>query len=445
MTDQVLAAELAKVLKGAVITPEDPDYEAARKVFVPSDAHPLAIVRPTSADEVAIAVRAAVKDSVPLAVRGGGHGPNARGTGNGLVIDLTDLADVDIDVDAKTVSVGGGATAGAVAAATDAHGLAIPFGDTGTVGVGGITLTGGFGYLVRSHGLTVDSLLSAEIVTADGEIRQVTPDSDPELLWALTGGGGNFGVVTRFTFAAHEVRNGVGGMLILPAEAQVLRDVVDFGASASEGVSLLANLMTMPPAPFVPAEFHGQRGILILLFAADHAAGELDRLRAVATPMFDGLKPVTYAELLPLEESGTGPDFVIANLFGAGFDQASAESVVDAVADGSITVVQVRPLGGAYARVAPDATAVAHRDAAIMANVVSFVGPDSDRAAAQRQVDAVAAELSKGYSGSYLGFSSADDADEVRGAYGESTFERLRTVKQAIDPTNVFGSAYPLV
>ncbi|HEY4633313.1 MAG TPA: FAD-binding oxidoreductase, partial [Candidatus Limnocylindrales bacterium] len=199
-------------LTGRVVTATDPDYDALRAVMVGGiDARPAAIARVADADDVALAVTVARETGLELAVRSGGHSGAGHSTvEGGLVVDLRDLDSLDIDVDGRTAWAGAGLTAGAYTTATGAHGLATGFGDTGSVGLGGITLGGGVGYLGRKHGLTIDSLLAAEIVTADGAIRVVDAETDPDLFWAIRGGGGNVGIATRFRFRLHELPSIVG-------------------------------------------------------------------------------------------------------------------------------------------------------------------------------------------------------------------------------------------
>src|SRR6185503_10452401 len=221
-------------IDGRVIGPNDDDYETARRVmFGGIDRHPAVIVRVKDADDVRTVIEEARETGLELAVRSGGH--SAKGdstTEGGIVLDLRDMAAIDIDLDAKTVWVEAGASAFAVTEATTEKGLAIGFGDTGSVGVGGITTGGGVGYLVRKHGLTIDNLLAAEIVTADGELLRVDADTNPDLFWAIRGGGGNFGVATRFLYRLHDLPGIVGGMLFLPATAETVEGYMALACSA---------------------------------------------------------------------------------------------------------------------------------------------------------------------------------------------------------------------
>jgi FAD/FMN-containing dehydrogenase len=264
-------AQLRAELDGRVITPEDGSYEQARAVFYGSiDRRPAVIVRPADAAAVARVVSIARETEAELAVRSGGHSLAGHSVSEGaIVLDLADLKALEIDADGRTAWAQTGLTAADYSAAAGAHGLATGFGDTGSVGIGGLTLGGGVGFLVRKHGLTIDDLLAAELVTADGELLQVSSDSHPDLLWAIRGGGGNFGVATRFRFRLHPVDPIVGGMLILPATPEVIASFVGEAQTAPEELSAIANIMVAPPMPFLP-----QRGARQ---ARDHGADLLRR------------------------------------------------------------------------------------------------------------------------------------------------------------------------
>ena len=254
------SSELRKNVTGRVIAQGDAGYDEVR--VVPNgavDARPAVIVRPTDAGDVSYVVGVARESGLPLAVRGGGHsGAGHSMVDGGIVIDLRDMRALDIDVDGGTAWAETGLTAGEYSTALAAHGLATGFGDTGSVGIGGITLGGGIGYLVRKYGLTIDDLLAVELVTADGNLVFADADQNPELFWALRGGGGNFGVATRIKFRTHPVDQIVGGMLILPATSDVIVGFVAAADAAPDDLSTILNVMTCPPLPFVPAEYHGQ-------------------------------------------------------------------------------------------------------------------------------------------------------------------------------------------
>ena len=247
-------------LTGRVIAPGDDDYDRARTVVNGAiDRRPAVIVKVADVDDVVAVVRLARETGLELAIRSGGHsGAGHSVTEGGIVLDLSDMKGLDIDVDGRTAWCETGLTAAEVTEAVGAHGLAIGFGDTGSVGIGGITLGGGVGYLVRKFGLTIDALLAAEVVTADGERLEVDAEHHPDLFWAIRGGGGNFGVATRFKYRLHELPETLGGMLILPANAETVAGFIAAAEAAPDELSTIANVMPCPPLPFVPAEHHGQ-------------------------------------------------------------------------------------------------------------------------------------------------------------------------------------------
>ena len=434
-------------LTGRVVTADDPEYEAMRRVVSGEiDARPAAIVRPADAADVARAVDLAREHGLELAVRSGGHSAVGHSTiEGGLVLDLRDLTTLDIDVDGRTAWAGAGLTAGAYTTAVGAHGLATGFGDTGSVGLGGIATGGGVGYLSRKYGLTIDSLLAAEIVTADGRIRIVDADHDPDLFWGIRGGGGNLGVVTRFRFRLHDVSSTVGGILVLPATPSVVAGFMAAAAAAPDELSTIANVMPCPPLPFVDEAIHGQLVVFsILVWAGDVEAGQaaLQPFRELATPHADLLRPMAYPEIYPPEEHDAEyrPTAVAQTLFMDTFDDAAADGIIAALAasDAPMRVAQLRPLGGAISTVAPDATAYAHRDRAIMVNVAAFyTGPD-DRPAKAAWVQELARSLRQGPPAAYVNFLGDEGEVGIRAAYPEPTYSRLAAIKRRYDPTNLF-------
>ena len=301
------------------------------------------------------------------------------------MLDVRDLRDLDVDVADRTAWVGSGLTAGEITTALAEHGLAIGFGDTGSVGVAGITLGGGIGYLVRSQGMTIDNLLAAELVTADGEVLTVDEASHPDLFWAIRGGGGNFGVATRFRFRLHEVPQIVGGLLIQPATEEAIVALMRAGKAAPEALSFIANVMTCPPMPFVPESLHGELVIFSLVCwsgPVEEADAALAPIRAAATPIADMLQPQGYPGMYGPEDPDYHPLAVSRTLFMDGVDDADARVMLEQLkaSDAPLRAVQLRPLGGAMARVANDATAFGHRDRAVMGNVAAFyTGPEDRR------------------------------------------------------------------
>ena len=294
-----------------------------------------------------------------------------------------------IDVDGRTAWAEAGLTAGEYTNAAGEHGLATGFGDTGSVGLGGITLGGGVGYLVRKFGLTIDDLLAAEIVTADGQVLQVDADHHPDLFWAIRGGGGNFGVVTRFRFRLHDVSEFSGGMLILPATPETVAGFIAAATAAPDELSTIANVMPCPPMPFVPAEHHGELVIMALVAYAgdaDAATAAFAPLRALATPLADMVRPMKYSEIYPPEDPDYHPTAVARNMFLDRVDDDTARVIVEHLnaSDAAMRVAQLRVLGGAMARVPADATAFAHRASKIMVNLAAFYTARTTRPSVRR-------------------------------------------------------------
>ncbi|MDQ3791311.1 MAG: FAD-binding oxidoreductase [Actinomycetota bacterium] len=438
-------AQLRATLNGQVIGPDDPGYDEARTVFYGGiDRYPAAIVRVKDASDVSRVVTLARETGLELAVKSGGHsGAGHSITDGGILLDLAEMKNLEIDVSGRTAWAETGLTAGEYTAAVGAHGLATGFGDTGSVGIGGITLGGGVGFLVRKHGLTIDDLLAAEVVTADGELLHVDAETHPDLFWAIRGGGGNFGVATRFKFRLHEVDTIVGGMLILPATPEIIASFVAEAEAAPEELSAIANVMVAPPMPFLPDEVLGKLVIMALMAYA----GEVDKgeraiapFRALAEPIADMVRPMSYPEMYPPEEGDYHPTAAARTLFMDAVDRDVAQTIVEYLqaSDAPMRAAQLRVLGGAMARVPVDATAFAHRSSRIMANVAAFYeGPD-DRATREAWVTDFAAALGGSDGGAYVNFLVDEGEERVRAAYPGSTWERLVEIKGRYDPTNLF-------
>ncbi len=433
-------------LNGAVIAPDDPAYEEARTVFYTGfDRRPAAIVRAADATDVARAVGLARETGVELAVRSGGHSPAGHGTTDGgIVLDLSEMQAVEIDAEGRTAWAEPGIKAGQYTAAVGAHGLATGFGDYGGVGVGGITLGGGIGYLVRKHGLTIDDLLAAEIVTADGRVLRVNAETEPDLFWAIRGGGGNFGVATRFQFRLHELERIVGGMLMLPATPEVIESFLAAAEAAPEELSTIANVALAPPLPFVPAEQHGRPVLMgLLAYAGEAEAGEraIAPFRELATPLVDMVHPMTYHEIFALTRDAPHPVAAASrNMFVDRIDRGGAEAIVDHLerASAQMAVAQLRVLGGAMARVPADATAFAHRERRIMVNVAATYEQPEEAPEHEAWVASLSSALSDGEPGAYVGFVPDAGEEGVHEAYPESTWERLAAIKRRYDPDNLF-------
>jgi FAD/FMN-containing dehydrogenase len=437
--------ELRDGFDGRVTTPGDPGYDRARKVFYGKyDRRPAAIVRPADANQVARVVDLARDRGLELAVRSGGHSLAGHSTSDGgLVLDLSALTALEVDLEGRTAWAQTGLTAGAYTAQVGTHGLATGFGDTGSVGIGGLTLGGGVGFLVRKHGLTIDNLLAAEVVTADGRVLQVDDETHPELFWAIRGGGGNFGVATRFRFRLHELPSIVGGMLLLPGSAEVIEALMATAEAAPEELSLIANVMVAPPMPSLPASAHGKLVVMALLaYAGQAEAGQraLAPFRALAEPIADLVQPMPYAGLFEPVDDMEVVEESARSMFLDGFDGAAAEAVVEHLqaSTAPMAVAQLRVLGGAMARVPAQATAFAHRDRPLMAEVGCVYEDAGDRPAHDAWADRFSAALRRGGTGVYVNFLSDEGPERVREAYPGPTWDRLVEVKRRWDPDNLF-------
>jgi FAD/FMN-containing dehydrogenase len=430
---------------GRVITPADTDYDQTRTVvYGDIDKRPAVILRPADADDVVRVVNLARDTGSELAVRCGGHSVAGHSVSEGgIVLDLRDLKGMDIDVDGRTAWAETGLTAAEYSTAANAHGLATGFGDTGSVGIAGITLGGGVGLLVRKYGLTIDSLLAADLVTADGRQLRVDEEHEPDLFWAIRGGGGNFGVATRFRFRLEPVDRIVGGMLFLPASADVVAGFVEAAEAAPEELSGIANVMPAPPMPFLPEEHHGKLVLMaILAHSGDGEAGEraVAPFRALAEPIADMLRPMPYPEIYPPEDESYHPTAVSHTMFVDHIDHSVSETIMDRLesSDAALRATQIRILGGAMARVPVEATAFAHRNSRIMVNVAAFYEGPEDRVVRQDWVNEFAKALRQEDHGAYVNFLANEGEERVRQAYPGPTWDRLAEIKARYDPTNLF-------
>jgi len=443
MATKLSITKLRKTFKN-VITPKDADYEKARTV-VPGDINrrPAVIIKVTNANEVAQVISLAKETGLELAIRSGGHSMYST-TDGGIVLDLSLMKKIEIDTNEKTVWAETGLTAVELTSATLEHGLVIGFGDTGSVGIGGITLGGGVGYLVRKHGLTIDNLLAAEIVTADGNILQIDETNHADLFWAIRGGGGNFGVVTKFKFQLHDLTQAYGGILCLPATPETIASFLSVADSAPEALSTIANVMPAPPMPFLAEEHHGKIIIFAMMcYAGDVAEGEkvMQSFRNIATPLADLLHPMSYAELFPPDDTEYHPIAAGRTMFLDYVDESVAETILNHLskATGMMSVTQLRALGGAMARVPEDATAYAHRKSKIMANLAVLYEDINEKSVHEKWVDEFQNAITQSDKGSYVNFINTVGEVELKSAYPSVTLEKLRQVKSKYDPENLFN------
>jgi FAD/FMN-containing dehydrogenase len=442
--------DFAHRVSGGVLGRADDGYDAARKVWNAGvDRHPALIARCLSDADVQDSVRFAATHRMLLSVRGGGHhiAGNAVAEG-GLMIDLSGRRMVSIDAAKRSARVSAGALLGDFDRAAQLHGLATPLGINSTTGVAGLTLGGGFGWLTRRHGLAIDNLLGATVVTADGTLHHASARSQPDLFWALRGGGGNFGVVTAFEFQLHPVGPEVyAGLVVYPfAQArQVLRAWRDFTATAPDELSVWAVLRKAPPLPFLPASVHGTEVVVLpLLYCGSIEAGQ----RAAApvlrfgNPVGTALGPTPYAGFQtafdPLLASGSR-NYWKSNNFST-LSDAVLEVVIDAAArlPGPECEIFVAQLGGAMARVSATATAFAGRDANYIMNLHGRCSDARDDEAVRAWARRAFQDAAQHASGSgYVNFLTEDEAERVAASYG-ANHARLQAVKRQFDPGNLF-------
>jgi len=438
-------SSLQNKVSGQVITPEDAGYDQARSVFYSwLSKRPAVIIKAAGVDDVKSVVNFASENGIELAVRGGGHSIAGHSTSEGgIVLDMSGMQGLEIDARGRTAWAEAGLTAGQYTEATAAHGLTTGFGDTGTVGIGGLTLGGGVGYLIRKYGLTIDSLLAADIVTADGKLLRVDEDNYPELFWAIRGGGGNFGVVTRFKYQLHPVSDIVGGMIFLPATAETISGFIAAGDDAPEELSGIANVMPAPPMSFLPPEIVGKTIIFgMLVYAGSGEAGEkaIAPFRKLATPLGDMMGPKKYPEIYAGPE---GPHPVAGSaltMFVDKIDKSDAQLILDRLNsnDAPIRVTQLRVLGGAMARVPVMATAFAHRKSKIMVNVATLYENPADAGRHEAWTRETAKALQQTDKGAYVNFLANEGEERLRAAYPGFTWQRLREIKKKYDPENLF-------
>lgn len=441
---------LATTLSGGVLTAGDAGYDEARRVWNGTvDRRPALIARCQSAADVQAAVRFGAAHRLLLSVKGGGHhiAGNAVADG-GLMLDLSAMREVTVDPVERIARVGPGALLGDVDRAAQAHGLATPLGINSTTGVAGLTLGGGFGWLTRRHGMTIDNLQRVVLVTADGEVVAASATERPDLFWALRGGGGNFGVATSFEFKLHPVGPQVyAGLVVYPfAEARaVMRAWRDFTATAPDALSVWAVLRKAPPLPFLPASAHGSEVVILPLV---HAGAVADGERAAApvlqfgTPLGSALGPTPYAAFQAAFDPLLGPggrNYWKSNNFRAVSD-AALDVVIDAAGrlPGPECEIFMAQLGGAMARVAPSATAFAGRDANVIMNIHGrWSDPAHDDAVRTWARDAFAAAAPHATGSGYVNFLTEDEGERVASTYG-ANYPRLQALKHRYDPGNLF-------
>ncbi|HSX43366.1 MAG TPA: FAD-binding oxidoreductase [Candidatus Saccharimonadales bacterium] len=444
--------KLNAIFQGRVVFPGDSEYDQARQVFYGGiDKKPAAIIRVANTTDVQRAARFAQKEKLELAIRSGGHSVAGYSTTDGgLVIDMRDMRNITIDAAHKTMWAGAGLTAKEVTDALDKQDFVLGFGDAGSVGIGGITLNGGVGFLVRKFGLAIDNLLAAEIVIASGEILQVDESNHPELFWALKGGGGNFGVVTKFQYRLHNLGDCYGGMLMLPATPEVIAGCIKVAQEAPDELSVILNVMPAFPLPFVPKEHHGKMAAMaLIMYAGDPAKGEaaVAPLKALAQPYADTTKPMRYKDIFFPGDASYHPTAVSRNMHLRTFGVKDAETALEWLdkLNAPMKALQLRALGGAMAKIPEDATAYANRKQPIMANIAAFYGTEDEKQEHQQWIEGFSSALDQNDSSAYVGFLGPTEQHRLLDAYPQATLDKLREVKANYDPDNFFRLNFNIV
>jgi FAD/FMN-containing dehydrogenase len=441
--------ELAQALRGELIRPEDPAYDEARSIWNGAhDKKPALIIRCRGVADVVRGVEFARSQGIPLAVRGGGHSiPGFSTTDHGLVLDLSPMNAVRVDPNRRRIVAQGGALWQDVDAEAQAFGLALTGGLVSTTGIAGFTLGGGIGWLVRRCGLTADNLIGADVVTADGRYLHASEDEHPELLWALRGGGGNFGVVTSFEFRAHDVGPMVfAGLVFYRGEdaARVLHGFGEAAAGAPDELSMAVNLTTAPPLPFLPEEIHGKPIVAVLgVWSGRPEDGDAatQPFRGLAPVVADVFSPMPYVAMQtlldPLYPRG------MWNYFRSAFFTDLGDTTVDALvtsyseAPNAMSELHIHHLGGAMGRVSADATAFGTRDREYILNTVARTSDANNFDAVVQWARSACAALGPN-AASYVNFTGDSSEESVRASYPAATYARLASVKARYDPTNLF-------
>lgn len=451
MTQSDVLEVLPRSLSGA-ITPESPDYPEACKLYnAMIDKKPAAILRCGTPEEVSAAVLAARDANLLLAVRGGGHnGPGLGSCDGGLVIDLSPMNKVEIDAERQIVRAGGGCTQGEVDREASKHGLAVPAGIVSSTGIGGLTVGGGHGYLTRKYGLTIDNLIEAQVVLADGRIVNASESENPDLFWAIRGGGGNFGIVTRFTYRAHPVRDVFAGPIFYDVgeAAEIMRFYREFLPTAPRELALVFGMKKVPSTDPFPEELWGRpvAALIVCYNGSEEEGREVMRSvhEALPEPLMDGMATVPFVDwqaafdgLLPkgLQWYWKG-DFV---------NELTDGAIEEHVRYGSntpseLSLMHLYPIDGAVQEVAPDATAWGARNST-WSMVIAGIDPDPAKAEELKRWGRAywkAVHAHNPHGGAYVNFLGTEEEEgRIEASYGPN-YARLREVKRRYDPDNLF-------
>jgi FAD/FMN-containing dehydrogenase len=445
------ARDLATRFAGELVGQDHPAYDEARRVWNGSiDRRPALVARCAGGDDAAAAIRFARERDLPVAVRGGGHSVAGNGTcDGGLVVDLSSMKGVRVDPEARTARVQPGLLWRELDAVTQEFGLALTGGLISSTGVAGFTLGGGLGWLHRKYGIAADSLISAELVTAQGDHVRVSAEEEPELLWGLRGGGGNFGVVTEFAFALHPVgRTVTAGMVVRRGEelSEAVAAFRDAMAAAPDELTLGIVARLAPPAPFIPEDLRGRPVVVIAGMhcgSPERAERDLAEIRSFGHPIVDLFEVREYTQFQSMLDAQALPGF--RNYWKAEFLSGLPSGAIDVLAEGLADVsspvsdFKLQWLGGAIAKVAEDETAYGHREAQFVLNVnARWESPDDDEreVAWTRRLWERSAPYSHG--GAYVNFMGEEGQERVRAAYGDAKYARLQALKDRYDPDNIF-------
>ncbi|RWP52087.1 MAG: FAD-binding oxidoreductase [Mesorhizobium sp.] len=452
MDKPVTSYDFPDRLRASLIDQNHPVYEEARGLYnAMIDKRPRWIIPCAEVADVVAAVNYAREKHLLLAIRGGGHnGPGFGSCDGGMVIDMSPMKRVDIDPTTRTVRVEAGCTQGDVDRATSVHGLAVPAGIVATTGVAGLTLGGGTGHLTRKHGLTIDNLLAAEVVLADGSVVTASEDEHPELFWALRGGGGNFGVVTRFIFQAHPAKDVYAGPIFfdIADAAEIMRWYRDFLPGAPRELGMFFGIKTVPSCDPFPREIWGRR---VCALISCYNGAEEDGIRAMQPvrdalpkPLMDGMVQMPFVDLQALFDPLL-PKGLQWYWKGDYVDELSDAAIAAHAEHGSktpseLSLMHLYPIDGAVQDVAPDATAWGARRAR-WSMVIAGIDPDPTKASELRRWASeywAAVHKHNPHGGAYINFMMDDEGEaRVRAAYG-ANYERLVSVKRKYDPANLF-------
>ncbi len=448
--DAAVISALRARVRGDIITPSDAAYAAARRVWNAAiDRRPSAIVACADAEDVSFAVRVAAENGLQMTIRGGGHNVAGRSIREGvLLLDLSRLRNIAVNPDSRIATVQGGALWRDVDGATTTQGLATTGGLVSSTGVGGLTLGGGAGWLMRKHGLACDNLRCAGVVLADGRFVRASAEEHPDLYWGLRGGAGGLGIVTSFDFQLHPLREVLVGLVIHPADRalEALRAFRDFAAGAADEFCGIAVIANAPPLPFLDPAWHGRTVVIFALcWSGEIAAGEreLAALRGHGQPLADHVGPMPYAKWQQMQDPGA-PAGSYYYWKTANYSTLSDSTLLELAAAAQRlpsrrSEIHVQHMGGAVARVPADESAFAHRDARFFVNVIGIADDAAEVASLRDNVRALHRAVSLDALASTLpNFTDQDDSDEVR-QFGRQHAARLHALRRRYDPAGILA------